>query len=123
REWNPVAEPPLAALWYWSDHPWWIATGIFLLHVFGALHVFHALMNVRTTQGTVAWVVSLITFPYLAIPLYWFLGRNRFSGYVLSRRADDQRFRDLSKLLATELAEHAPDPNDHLKSDSPERAG
>ena len=83
---------------HWLDGQvvaWLSIIGVVLLHVVGLLHVFHALMNVRTSQGTIAWVVSLITFPYLAIPLYWLLGRNRFEGYVRGRRADDA---DLARL-------------------------
>lgn len=37
-----------------------------------------------------AWVMAMITFPYVAVPLYWVLGRNRFQGYVASRRAGDK---------------------------------
>lgn len=60
-----------------------------VMHAVGLAHAAHALLNVRTSQGTVAWVVSLCSFPYLAVPLYWVLGRNRFHGYVLARRSDE----------------------------------
>ena len=65
--------------------------GIALMHGVGLLHILHALMNVRTSQGTIAWIICLVTFPYLAIPFYWILGRNKFAGYVRARRADDER--------------------------------
>jgi cardiolipin synthase len=65
--------------------------GIILMHGIGMLHILHALMHVRTSQGTIAWIICLVTFPYLAIPFYWILGRNKFSGYVRARRADDER--------------------------------
>jgi hypothetical protein len=54
-------------------------------HPPGILHVLHALMHVRTSQGTIAWVISLVTVPFLAIPLYWLLGRTRFAGHVGGR--------------------------------------
>ncbi|MEM9237553.1 MAG: hypothetical protein AAGB14_12300, partial [Verrucomicrobiota bacterium] len=73
------------------------AAGILLLHVVGILHVVHALMNVRTSQGTVAWIVCLVGIPWVAIPLYWIAGRNRFSGYVHSRRNEDERLRQVAK--------------------------
>ena len=38
-------------------------------------------MKVRTSQGTIAWVLSLVAFPYIAVPAYWVFGRNRFHGY------------------------------------------
>lgn len=73
--------------------------GLSLLVVFeivGILHVFHALMHVRTSQGTIAWVISLVAVPYVAIPLYWLLGRTRFAGAVGGRRAKDGRLRKLA---------------------------
>lgn len=38
--------------------------------------------SVRTPQGAIVWAISLSVFPYVALPLYWILGRNRFHGYV-----------------------------------------
>ena len=71
-------------------------------YVVGILHVLHALMHVRTAQGTIAWVIFLITVPVLAIPLYWMLGRTRFAGHVGGRRTMDARLRK----LADEMHEH-----------------
>ena len=45
-----------------------------------------AIMSTRTPQGAIAWAVSLVTFPYLSVPLYWVFGRNKFRGYVLARQ-------------------------------------
>lgn len=77
--------------------------GVLAFHTIGILHVLHALMHVRTSQGTIAWVVSLLTFPYIAIPLYWLLGRTRFSGYVRARRAGDARLRGLADSMHKRL--------------------
>ena len=41
----------------------------------------HALFTVRTPQGTIAWVIALIAFPWLGLPLYWFLGSRRFDAH------------------------------------------
>jgi cardiolipin synthase len=62
---------------------------LLLFYLVGLLHVVHALMHVRTSQGTIAWVISLITVPFLAIPMYWLLGRTRFSRTVGGRRETD----------------------------------
>lgn len=59
-------------------------------HVIGAASAARALFTARSSQGAMAWVMAMITFPYLAVPLYWIFGRNRFQGYVASRRAGDQ---------------------------------
>jgi len=58
-------------------------------HVLGLLSAIHAVMRTRTPQGAIAWSVSLVTFPYLAVPAYWVLGRSRFQGYVTARQAGD----------------------------------
>jgi cardiolipin synthase len=63
----------------------------------------HALMHVRTSQGTIAWVISLITVPYLAIPLYWLLGRTRFSVTVGGRRRKDERLAKLAESMHERL--------------------
>ena len=42
-------------------------------YLIGVLHILHALMHTRTSQGTIAWVVSLLSVPFIAIPLYWLL--------------------------------------------------
>ncbi|MGB6222252.1 cardiolipin synthase [Haloferula sp.] len=88
------------------------AAGVVLLYVIGILHVVHALMHVRTAQGTIAWIVSLIAAPWVAIPLYWLTGRRRFSGYVRARRADDERLRMLSRDMHDELRSFAIKPSD-----------
>ncbi len=66
-----------------------------LLHVLGIVSSAHALMTVRTSQGAIAWAVSLITFPYAALPLYWIFGRNKFQGYVNARRKGNQVLRQI----------------------------
>ena len=55
---------------------------LFAIQVLGVLTAFHAVMNVRTSQGAIAWAVSLIEFPWLAIPFYWVFGKNKFEGYL-----------------------------------------
>lgn len=42
----------------------------------------HALFTVRTSQGTIAWVIGLLAFPWVAVPLYWFFGCQRFRAYT-----------------------------------------
>jgi len=64
---------------------------VFLVaHLLGLLTAVHALMTVRTAQGTIAWILSLVTLPLIALPAYWVLGRARFHGYVIARRDRDE---------------------------------
>lgn len=77
-----------------------------LLHFIGLLCAAHALMRNRTSQGAIAWTIALVTFPYLTVPLYALIGRNRFSGYIKARRAGDDRLR-----TAVDEAKHALQPH------------
>ena len=59
-----------------------IALAVVLFHVVGFLSSINAVMTARTAQGAIAWGIGLNTFPYVAVPAYWVLGRRSFEGYV-----------------------------------------
>ncbi len=59
-----------------------------ILHIAGFLTSVRAIMDVRTSQGAVAWAISLNTFPSVSLPAYWILGNSKFSGYVTARRTE-----------------------------------
>jgi cardiolipin synthase len=59
-------------------------------HAVGIASAMRALFTTRSSQGAIAWIMAMITFPYVAVPLYWIFGRNRFEGYVTSRRKGDR---------------------------------
>ena len=67
-----------------------------LFYAVGVMHMVHALMHVRTSQGAIAWVLSLLLMPFVAIPLYWLLGRRRFSREIGGRRVKDSRLAALA---------------------------
>ncbi len=52
------------------------------VHCLGIANAGHAVMKVRSSRGAIAWGIALITLPWLAIPLYWILGKNKFQGYA-----------------------------------------
>ena len=64
-----------------------LALGASLLHVAGAGAAVHVLMCGRTSQGTIAWMLSLVVLPYLALPLYLIVGGHKFRAYVDAKRA------------------------------------
>ena len=66
-----------------------VAALVPLFTIAGIIAAAHALMSVRTSQGTIAWVVALVALPYVALPFYVVFGRNRFGGYVDARRSGD----------------------------------
>lgn len=68
----------------------WIAALLAVMQVLGAISAVHAVLYTRTSQGAIAWVVSLNTVAPLAVPAYWVFGRAKFQGYVTAARlADD----------------------------------
>lgn len=82
-----------------------LAVGIPVFHLLGLVSAVDAILNARTSQGSIAWAVSLVFFPYVAVPAYWILGRSRFNGYVTARRSGDVTIRER---LAQVMAQVAP---------------
>jgi cardiolipin synthase len=60
-----------------------------IAHLLGVLSSISAVMTTRTSQGAIAWVISLNTFPYIALPAYWIFGRSKFEGYQSAKKAND----------------------------------
>jgi cardiolipin synthase A/B len=57
-----------------------------LVELLGISSAFHTILNTRTSQAAIAWAITLITLPLLALPLYWIFGSSRFRGYLESFR-------------------------------------
>lgn len=64
--------------------------------------VLRILINYRTAQGAIAWIVALMAFPYLALPLFVLFGRNRFAGYIRARRSGDVALNNLLSVFQNE---------------------
>lgn len=80
-------------------------------HLLGALTSVHAILDVRTSQGAIAWAVSLNTFPYIAVPAYWVFGRSNFEGYVVLRRQTAAELSKAEHQLALDLLAMRPAPD------------
>ncbi len=74
-----------------------------VMHLLGLLTSIRAVMSTRTAQGTVAWVVSLNSLPYFAVPAYWALGQSRFDGYDLLRRSEQLANSEVAKQARSRL--------------------
>ncbi len=74
-----------------------VAIAVAGLYAVALFCVYRVLLSYRTAQGAIAWIISLLGLPVIAIPLYLIFGRNRFIGYVRARRLHD---RALDPLLA-----------------------
>jgi cardiolipin synthase len=77
-----------------------------IVHLSGVVSALHAAVRTRTAQGAVAWSISLLTFPYLALPLYWIFGRGKFHGYVAARRSGDLKIHHVAAALRERLESH-----------------
>lgn len=95
---------------YGSETTTWLGVGtLVFFYLLGLAHMLHALMRARTSQGAIAWVVSLMWVPFFAMPLYWLLGRNKFAGYVRARRGNDEELRRLAADMHERLDGYAVD--------------
>jgi len=61
------------------------AIAVLLLYALAIFCALEAILKTRTSQGAIAWTISLLTFPFLSVPLYLVLGRNKFHGYLEQR--------------------------------------
>lgn len=83
-----------------------IAVTLILFHILGIVSAVEAIIKVRTAQGAIAWAISLITFPYLAVPCYWVFGRNRFDGYLEQRDQIRQESLELIEQTTNTVEQH-----------------
>ena len=81
---------------------------LLLFHLLGFILALDALMTARTSQGATAWVISLITLPYVAIPLYWFFGRSKFEGYTSARKEAEEVVANKLKNRLTKIEKYVP---------------
>lgn len=63
-----------------------LKTFLIISYLAGAFCAALAILRSRTPQGATAWVLSLLSFPFLAIPIFILFGRIRFEGYNSKRR-------------------------------------
>ena len=64
-------------------------TVIAIFEVLGLITAVHAIMSVRTPQGTIAWVAALVTIAPVSVPAYWVFGRNFAGGRAIDAAAHE----------------------------------
>ena len=69
------------------DRPFVLAAALVAIQIGAIWAVFRAIRESRTPQGAVGWVVFLLAAPYVALPVFLFLGRRRLNGYPAAKRA------------------------------------
>ena len=66
-----------------------IAGIVAAFYVVGIILAIDSAMRTRTPQGAIAWSVSLVSFPFVAVPAYMVFGRSKFEG--MSEAFEDRR--------------------------------
>ena len=83
-----------------------IAIAVALFYILAIFSALEAIIKTRTSQGAVAWTISLLTFPYLAVPIYLVFGRNKFDGYLEQRREIESETQRLITRTSGSVEEH-----------------
>jgi cardiolipin synthase len=105
---NTVASDPKSDTqpgWFKRHRKLVLRLFMLMMHVLGFVTSIRAVMETRTSQGTIAWGISLNTFPYLAVPAYWVFGQSKFSNYDVVRRKDILASSDTGRETARILEE------------------
>ncbi len=74
-----------------------------IVHLLGVLNAVHAVLRVRSPQATVGWALALVLLPWIAIPLYWVFGRQKFIGYHKGDQKGDQPLDELTRQVFLHL--------------------
>ncbi len=75
-----------------------VAFIVTIFYIGGIVAAVEAVMTVRTAQGAVAWSVSLVSFPFVALPAYLVFGRSKFRGTMA---AYEQSRNEIDKVITT----------------------
>ncbi|NIE63840.1 cardiolipin synthase [Burkholderia sp. Ax-1719] len=94
-----------------------LGTVLAIVHLLGLIAACHAILVTRTSQGAIAWAVSLATMPYLTLIPYLFLGRSKFAGYADARRLRNETLR--SRAHAPDLGQPGSASGDRLAARTP----
>jgi cardiolipin synthase len=74
--------------------PYFFGYLIGFTHLLGIVAAIHALLTVRTAQGSIAWAMPLIFIPYITLIPYLVFGRSTFDAYIKARRQANTEMRD-----------------------------
>jgi cardiolipin synthase A/B len=94
----------------------WVMVGAALGYVLGVVNAAHAVMYVRSSRGAVAWSMALMMLPWLAIPLYWIFGRNKFEGYAELLRSAYFKHHEAVHEIYQEILQFKKEPPPELKT-------
>jgi cardiolipin synthase len=73
--------------------PYFFGYVIGFTHLLGIIAAIHALLTVRTAQGSIAWAMPLLFIPYFTLIPYLVFGRSSFDAYIKARRQANEEMR------------------------------
>jgi cardiolipin synthase len=91
-------------------YAWLAAFAVVLLYITAVICIFEALLKSRTAQGSIAWVLSLITLPWFSVPAYLIFGRSKFAGYLERREEIESEARLLIERTGEAVEAHLVGP-------------
>jgi len=68
--------------------------------------IVNVVMKARTAAGAWGWSMAMLAFPFVAVPIYWVLGRQQFRGYVERLREAQESNEQIFEDLVTTLGPH-----------------
>jgi cardiolipin synthase A/B len=83
-----------------------VTVGILVIYVTAIVSAVEVILKGRTSQGAIAWTISLLTFPFISVPMYLIFGRNRFDGYLEKREAMEIEAQRLIQQTTSSIEEH-----------------
>lgn len=83
-----------------------VAVAVVLFYILGIVSAIDSIINVRTAQGAIAWTISLLTIPYIAVPCYLVFGRKKFDGYLEERKEIEEETRELLRQTSSQVAKY-----------------
>ena len=82
------------------------AVVLVLFYIMAIVSAVEAILTTRTSQGAVAWTISLLTFPLITVPLYLVFGRNKFDGYLEKRNEIEEQSLRLIQQTSGAIEDH-----------------
>lgn len=84
------------------------------IEIMGFLNAAHAITYARSSQGAIAWAISLVIFPYVTLPLYWIFGQNKFQGRLNAHRTANIQIKTLVRHIDKEIGRFRTHPPETL---------
>ena len=85
------------------------ALGTLLLigwEILAVMSILNVVMTARSAAGAWGWAMAMLAVPFVAVPLYWILGRQQFRGYMEQVREAQENNEQIFEDLVTTLDPH-----------------